>query len=74
MDGQTYDTPCAVCGTPLDGHTHELSAEEWREKHGTGYTHDDRVGYANYRIAALQSRLEAAEQQIEVLRHNARLK
>ena len=26
------------------------------------------------RIAALQSRLEAAEQQIEVLRHNARLK
>ena len=26
MDGQTYDTPCAVCSKPLDGHTHELSA------------------------------------------------
>ena len=39
----------------------ELSADEWREKHGNGYTHDDRVGYANYRIAALNQRLEAAE-------------
>ena len=30
-DSQTYDTPCAVCGKVLDGHTHdprELSAEE----------------------------------------------
>ena len=25
-DSQTYDTPCAVCSKPLDGHTHELSA------------------------------------------------
>ena len=54
----------------------ELSAEDWLSANtDIRYWDAGRAeGYAEYRLTALTSRLEAAEKQIEVLRHNARLK
>jgi DNA-binding transcriptional MerR regulator len=82
-DSQTYDTPCSVCGKVLDGHTHdprELSIKQIKsalaeESKTDGYVESLAPRWQLIEwLAGLLEWLEAAEKQIEVLRHNARLK